>query len=127
MRSRVKFVHRRATSWIMQAKRKEISYKQRLITLSLLPLCYREIKDWCSFLRRCMVISILTCIVLSHSTTMVEHDSVQIPSLTLKVPLCESKTFQSSYFNRLVKLWGHVCKIAPSCTFASLSSFKRSL
>ena len=39
-------VQRKATSWIMQAKRGEISYKQRMITLSLLPLCnHREIKD----------------------------------------------------------------------------------
>ena len=49
------------------------------------------------------------------------------PSLTLKIPFCKSKTFQSSYFNRLVKLWNHVCKILPSTTFASLSIFKRSL
>ena len=45
----------------------------------------------------------------------------------IELDVCKSKTFQSSYFNRLVKLWNHVCKIAPSTTFASLSSFKRSL
>ena len=46
IKSTVERVQRRATSWILQAKRGEITYKQRLITLGLLPLCYeREIKD----------------------------------------------------------------------------------
>ena len=79
MRSKVESVQKRATSWIMQAKRGEISYKHRLITLNLLPLCYY------------MVISILICTGSSHSPTMAQHDSN--PSLTLKVPLCKSKIF----------------------------------
>ena len=42
MRSRVESVQRRATSWIMQANRGEISYQQRLITFSLLTLVLRQ-------------------------------------------------------------------------------------
>ena len=128
MRSKVESVQRRATSWIMQAKRGEVSYKQRLITLSLLPLCYdREIKDLVFFFK-----ALYGRIDLDvHSFVSFNNNGrtrlCTNPSLTLKVPLCKSKTFQSSYFNRLVKLWNHVCKIAPSTTFASLSSFKRSL
>ena len=79
MRSKVESVQRRATSWIMQAKRGEMSYEHRLITLNLLPLCYY------------MVISILMCTGLSHSPTMAQYDSN--PSLTLKVQLCKSKIF----------------------------------
>ena len=126
MRSKVESVQMRATSWIMQAKRGEVSYKQRLITLSLLPLCYnREIKDLVFFFK-----ALYGRIDLDvHSFVSFNNNGrtrlCTNPSLTLKVPLC--KTFQSSYFNRLVKLWNHVCKIAPSTTFASLSSFKRSL
>ena len=42
--SKVESVQRRATAWILKSKRGEISYKQRLTTLNLLPLCYeREI------------------------------------------------------------------------------------
>ena len=128
MRSKVESVQRRATSWIMQAKRGEVSYKQRLITLSLLPLCYdREIKDPVFFFK-----ALYGRIELDvHSFVSFNNNGrtrlCTNPSLTLKVPLCKSKKFQSSYSNRLVKLWNHVCKIAPSTTFASLSSFKRSL
>ena len=128
MRSKVESVQRRATFWIMQAKRGEVSYKQRLITLSLLPLCYdREIKDLVFFFK-----ALYARIDLDvHSFVSFNNSGrTQLctnPSLTLKVPLRKSKTFQSSYFNGLVKLWNYVCKIAPSITFASLSSFKRSL
>ena len=38
--SKVESVQRRATAWILKSKRGEIPYKQRLTTLSLLPLCY---------------------------------------------------------------------------------------
>ena len=107
-------------STVESVQRGEISYKQRLITLNLLPLCYdREIKDLVFFFK-----------ALHGRIDFDVHRFVSFtrnPSLTLKVPLCKSKTFQSSYFSRLVKLWNHVCKILPSTTFASLSAFKRSL
>jgi hypothetical protein len=128
MRSTVERIQRRATSWILQAKRGEIAYKQRLTTLGLLPLCYeREIKDLVFFFK-----ALYGHIDLDvHSfVTFVNNGRTRLsrnPSLTLKIPFCKSKTFQSSYFNRLVKLWNHVCKILPSTTFASLSIFKRSL
>jgi len=39
-------VQRRATRWILQTKRGEMSYKERLIHLDLLPLTYdSEVKD----------------------------------------------------------------------------------
>ena len=128
MRSTVERVQRRATSGILQAKRGETAYKQRLITLSLLPLCYeREIKDLVFFFK-----ALYGYIDLDvHSfVSFVNNGRTRLsrnPSLTLKIPFCKSKTFQSSYFNRLVKLWNHVCKTLPSTTFASLSIFKRSL
>jgi hypothetical protein len=51
----------------------------------------------------------------------------QNPSLTLKVPFCKTRTFQASYFNRIVKLWNTTCKILPRSSFSSLSTFKCSI
>ena len=128
MRSKVESVQSRATSWIMQAKRGEISYKQRLITLNLLPLCYdREIKDLVFFFKALHGHIDFDVHRFVSFTNNGRTRLSRNPSLTLKVPLCKSKTFPSSYFYRLVKLWNHVCKILPSTTFASLSTFKRSL
>ena len=51
----------------------------------------------------------------------------QNPSLTVKVPFCKTRTFQASYFNRIVKLWNTTCKILPPSSFSSLSTFKCSI
>ena len=46
LKQKAKRVQRRATCWIIQIKQGELSYKERLIHLDLLPLTYdREIKD----------------------------------------------------------------------------------
>jgi hypothetical protein len=45
------------------------------------------------------------------------------PSLVLKVPSCKSSTFQTSFFNRIVPLWNHTCKIAPPRDLRSLATF----
>ena len=128
MRSKAESVQRRATSWIMQAKRGEISYKQRLITLNILPLCYdREINDLVFFFKALHGHIDFDVHRFVSFTNNGRTRLSRNPSLTLKVPLCKSRTFQSWYFNRLVKLWNHVCKILPTTTFASLSTFKRSL
>jgi hypothetical protein len=46
------------------------------------------------------------------------------PNLLLKTPLCKTTTYQNSYFNRIVKLWNSVCKVAPPNTFSSVKTFK---
>ena len=51
----------------------------------------------------------------------------QNPVPTIKTPFCNSTIFQASYFNRIVKLWDYTCKILPSTSFASLSSFKKNV
>jgi hypothetical protein len=51
----------------------------------------------------------------------------QNPSLVLKPSYCKTSTFQASFFNRVVKPWNFVCKIASTDKFASLSIFKRFL
>jgi hypothetical protein len=47
------------------------------------------------------------------------------PSLVLKVPSCKlSSIFQSSFFNRIVPLWNHTCKIVSPGDLRSLATFK---
>ena len=46
------------------------------------------------------------------------------PSLVLKVPRCETSTFQSSFFNRIVPLWNCICTLASPDDFRSIVSFK---
>ena len=45
----------------------------------------------------------------------------------LQTPLCRTATFQSSYFNRIVKPWNSVCQDVNPCTFSSPISFKNVL
>ena len=46
LKQKAEKVQRRATRWILQIKQGELSYKERLIHLDLLPLTYdREVKD----------------------------------------------------------------------------------
>ena len=46
LRQKAERVQRKATRWILKIKQGELSYKERLIHLDLLPLIYdRELKD----------------------------------------------------------------------------------
>ena len=46
LKIKIENVQRRATRWILKQRKGEQSYKERLVTLKLLPLCYdREVKD----------------------------------------------------------------------------------
>ncbi|CAB3981213.1 Hypothetical predicted protein [Paramuricea clavata] len=45
-KTKIERVQRRATRWILKARKGDSSYNERLVDLNLLPLCYdREIKD----------------------------------------------------------------------------------
>jgi hypothetical protein len=115
----------KATRWILQVKIGEVSYKDRLLALNLQPLSYdREIKDLTFFFKAtygyydlnvCDYVSFV-----SHSRT---RNCVN-PSLTLKVPLCKTSTFQSSYFNRIVPLWNRMCRTAKPSDLSSLTMFR---
>ena len=91
-------IQRRATRWILPVKMEEVFYKDRLLALNLLPLCYeREIKDL-TFLFKAMYgyydLNVFDNVsVVSHSRTR----NFVNPSLMLKVPSCKSSTFQSSF------------------------------
>jgi hypothetical protein len=65
-----------------------------------------------------------------HFVSFVNSDRTRLsqsPSLTLKVTFCKTRTFQASYFNRIVKLWNTTCKILPPTSLSSLSTFKCSI
>ena len=118
-------VQRRATRWILQSKKGDMTYKDRLLALNLLPLAFdREIKDL-TFMFKTLhgfydldVFDFVSFV--NHSRTR----NCNNPSLVLKVPSCKSSTFQSSFFNRIVPLWNHTCKIASPGDLRSLATFK---
>ena len=101
---RVERVQRRATRWIMMSKRGELSYKERLSALNLLPLSYdREIKDLV-FLYKALFgyvnvdVSNFVSFVC-HGRTRLSNSSKYI----LQSQICRTNTFQSSYITVLSK------------------------
>ncbi len=125
--AKVERVQRRATKWILGYKEKDMSYHQRLQTLHLLPLCYdREIKDLTFFYKALygyIDVNVNEYIsFIGHGRT--RHS--QIP-LVMKAPRCKTSTYQTSYYNRIVKLWNTICKTAPVQRFSNVSSFKQLL
>ena len=95
----------------------EMPYEDRLTTLNQL-LVYKSIFG-------CIDLNI----VIEQFVSFVQHSRSrsQNPSLVLKPSYCKTSTFQASFFNRVVKPWNFVCKIASTDKFASLSIFKRFL
>ena len=111
-----------AARWILQTLVGEVSYKDRLIKLDLLPLSYdRGLKDL-SFFYKCLYNHIdlnVHCFVdfISHGRSRLSN------SLNLKTPICRTSTFQASYFNRIIKLWNFTCSVLPSTSFDNPGSF----
>ena len=102
-------------------------YKDRLVALDLLPLSYdREVKDIVFFFKAYYG---YTKLDVNQFVSFVGHGrtrSSQIQNV-LRVPFCKTSTFQSSYFNRIVKLWNNVCKLVDPATFVSPASFSHFL
>ena len=118
-------VQRRATRWILQSKKGDMAYKDRLLALNLLPLAFdREIKDLTFMFKTLHGFYNLDAFnfvsFVNHSRTR----NCNNPSLLLKVLSCKSSTFQTSFFNRIVPLWNHNCKIASPGDLCSLATFK---
>ena len=112
-------IQRRATRWILQVKIGEVSYKDRLLALDLLPLCYdREIYFFKAMYRYYDLNVFDYVSVVNHNRA---RNCVN-PSLMLKVPSCKTSTFQSSFFNRIVHLWNIVCRTAQPSDLRSLCS-----
>ena len=91
----------------------------------MLPLRYsREINDLVFFYK---ALYGLTNINVHEHVSFVTHQRSRLclnPNLLLKTPSCKTTTYQNSYFNRMVKLWNRVCKVALLTTFSSVKTFK---
>lgn len=101
-------IQRRAPRWIRQVKKGELSYKERLIQLVLLPLTNdRQVKDLV-FLYQALYRyvntdpSFLKCVNHGHTRR----------SQSRGIKYLETATFQSSFFNCSAKLWTLICKLA---------------
>ena len=123
---RVERVQRRATRWIMMSKRGELSYKERLSALNLLPLSYdREIKDLV-FLYKALF-GYVNVDVVSNFVSFVCHGRTRLSNSSkyiLQSQICRTNTFQSSYYNRVVKVWNIACKDVCLNTVSSPNTFK---
>jgi hypothetical protein len=101
-------------------------YKDQLVTLDLLPLCYdRELKDLIFFYKASHG---YIDIDISNFVSFVNNGRTRSSHLrTLKTPYCRTSTFQSSHPNHIVKLWNKTILVAPLRNLSSLLLFKRSI
>ena len=124
---RVESVQRRATRWIL-VSRGELSYKERLLALNLLPLTFdRKIKDLVFLYKG--LFGYLN-VNISKYVTFVSHGRTRLSNTSkyiLQGQICKTTTFQSCYYNRIVKIWNIVCKDICFDTVSRPSSFKRLL
>jgi len=101
-------VQRRATRWILRTRIGEMSYKQRLLTLDLLPLTYeRELRDLV-FLYNC--IFGYTDLNIGRYVSFITHGRYRSknPNLILKPAYCKTTTFQASFCAECIigMVWG---------------------
>ena len=96
-----------------------MSYRDRLLTLKLLPLTFdRELKDLFFF-------NGFTDHNVSDLVPFVSHGQTRLSnSYNLNTPACKTSTFQASYFNRIAKLWNYICKFSPPTSFSTTASFR---
>ena len=128
LKIKIEGMQRRATRWILRSKTGETTYKERLLILDMLPLCYvQEIQDLVFFYKALYGYVDLD---IRKFVSFLNHDlsrQTLNPNLLLKVPFCRTTTFKNSYFNRTVHLWNTVCRNASANSFMSISSFKNFL
>ncbi|CAB3983435.1 Hypothetical predicted protein, partial [Paramuricea clavata] len=103
LKIKIENVQRRAMRWILKQRKGEQSYKERLVTLKSLPLCYdREVKDLVFFYKAMHGYINLD---INNFVSFVTHGRTRLSEArTLKSPSYRTSTFQGSYFNRIVKL-----------------------
>lgn len=117
-------IQRRATRWILQVKQGELSYKERLFKLDLLPLTYdREVKDLV-YLYKALYGYVDMDITF---VKRVNHGRTRRSQTHLVTPFCKTTSYQSSFFNRTVKLWNRICTLVSPSSFENIRSFKLSI
>lgn len=99
-----------------------MSYRDRLLTLKLLPLTFdRELKHL-FFFYKCR--NGFTDFNIYDFVSPVSYGRTRLSnSFNLKTPVCKTTTFQAFYSNRIVKLWNYICKFSPPTSFSTTASF----
>ena len=91
LKIKIERIQRRATRWILRSRIGELSYKERLQTLDMLPLCYvREIQDLVFFYK---ALHGYVDVDISNCVSFINHNRSRLtlnPSLLLQVPLCRT-------------------------------------
>ena len=120
LNAKVEQVQKCASRWILLMHKDQSSYKEQLTLPDVLPLSLdHELKDLIFFLNAFTVLDVRNYVsFVSHDCTRLSH------SFHLLTPFGKTSTFQASYFNRIVKLWNYVCKLAPPTTFSSPTAFQ---
>ena len=123
LKAKIERVQRQATRWILQTRVDEMSYKERLVILNLLPLVLdRQLKDL--FYYKCLFGS--TDINVLEHTSFISHGLTrQSNPFNLKSHLCRTSTCKVSCFNRITKLRNFVCSLKSSSSFSSTQTFKQ--
>ena len=124
MKLKAEKIQRLATRWILRVKPGEVSYKERLQQLDMLPLVYdREIKDPVFFFK---AVNGYIDMNISNFVHFVSHGRTRraLSNKYLETPLCKTYTYSSSYFNRITKLWNSTCTLTEPSSFTSPSSFR---
>ena len=120
LKTQIERVQRRATGWILKQCVGVMSYRDRLLTLKLLPLAFdHELKDLV-FFYKCLYG--FTYLNVSDFVSFVSHGRTRL-SNSYNLSVCKTSTFQASYFNRIAKLWNHICKFSPPTSFSTTASF----
>jgi hypothetical protein len=93
LKRKVENVQRRATRWILQQRMGQQEYKDQLVTLDLLPLCYdRELKNLIFFYKASRG---YIDIDISNFVSFVNNGRTRSSHLrTLKTPYCRTSTFR---------------------------------
>ena len=57
----------------------------------------------------------------------VNHGLTPRSQTHLVTPFCKTTSYQSSFFNRTVKLWNRICTLVSPSSFENIRSFKLSI
>ena len=122
----VENMQRRATRFILKRNSSDLSYKDRLIKLKVLPLNY-----WLEYLNlvfffKCLHGHIDLTRSYNYYFSFVTNQTRQACSgLNLKINNNRTSTFRDFYFNRITNLWNNIPNDARQAK--SIDSFKRKL
>ena len=68
---------------------------------------------------------VLLILMFPDFVSFVSHGRTRLSnSYNLKTPACKTSTFQTSYFNRIAKLWNYICKFSPPTSFSTTAFFR---